>query len=217
MRGEGFFVRLVGFVAQRPSLARMLFNHAFKTERGPQGHNCLLEEAVRSNRPGKALDVTIGQGRNAVFLASRGWDVTGFDVSRAGLDRAREVARRQSLNIHFVQSASETFEYGVNRWDLLLLCYAWVPLSDPAFAARLKRSLKSSGLIVFEHFLHDGPDSAPKAAGAPDPGELTTLFADFEILRYEEVTAVPDWEPPLSGAAPARLVRMIARKLGGGE
>jgi SAM-dependent methyltransferase len=217
MRGNGFLARLVGFVARRPLLSRMLFNRVFKTDRAPQEHNRLVEGAVRSIEPGKALDVTIGQGRNAVFLALRGWDVTGFDVSQEGLSRAREVARRSRVNIHVVQSTSEEFDYGVDRWDLLLLCYAWAPVSNPAYAARLKQSLKNSGLVVFEHFLHDGPDSAPKAAGAPDPGELSSLFADFEILRYEEVTGVPDWEPPLRESVTARLVRMIARKPGGDQ
>jgi SAM-dependent methyltransferase len=217
MRGDGFVARLVGFVARRPLLSRMLFDRVFKIGRGPREPNCLVEEAVRSKKPGKALDVTIGQGRNAVFLASRGWDVTGFDVSQEGLYRARELALRSRVNIHVVTSTSEAFDYGLDSWDLLLLCYAWAPVSDPAFAAHLKQSLKSSGLVVFEHFLHDGPDAAPKAAGAPDPGELSRLFADFDILLYEEVTRVPDWEPPLRRSGPARLVRMIARKPGGDQ
>jgi SAM-dependent methyltransferase len=217
MRGSGFMLRVVGFVARHPSLSRILFNRVFKTDKGPQEHNSLLAEAVRTIKPGKALDVTIGQGRNAVFLALRGWDVTGFDVSEEALSRAREAARRSGVSIHAVQSTSEAFDYGADRWDLLLLSYAWAPVSDPAFAARLKQSLRNGGLVVFEHVLHDGPDPAPKAAGAPDPGELPKLFAGFEILRYEEVKGVPDWEPPLGGGAPPRLARMIARKPGGNQ
>ena len=217
MRGDRIVVRLAGFVARRPLLSRMLFNRVFATDRGPKEHNCLVEEAVRANNPGKALDVTVGQGRNASFLALRGWDVTGFDISQQGLNRARGVARRSGVNIHLVQSTSEAFDYGIDRWDLLLLCYAWAPVSDPAFAGRLKQSLKNGGLLVFEQFLHNGPGAAPKIAGAPDPGELSRLFGDFEILRYQEVTAVPDWEPPFGGSAPAQLVRMIARKPVHGE
>ena len=57
----------------------------------------------------------------------------------------------------------------------------------------------------------------PKQRAPPDPGELSRLFADFEILLYEEVTGVPDWEPPFRGSGPARLVRMIARKPGGDQ
>lgn len=217
MRGSGLMLWVVGFLARHPSLSRILFNCVFKTDKGPQEHNSLLEEAVRGIQPGKALDVTIGQGRNAVFLALRGWDVSGFDVSEEALARAGEAARRSGVSIHAVQSTSEEFDYGVDRWDLLLLSYAWAPVSDPAFAARLKQSLRNGGLVVFEHLLHDGPGPAPRAAGALGPGELPKLFAGFEILRYEEVTGTPDWEPPLGGSEPRRLVRMISRKPGGDQ
>lgn len=209
MRGGRLVPRVVGFVARHPSLSRILFNRVFKTEKVPREHNSLLEEAVRTIRPGKALDVTVG-----LFLALRGWDVTGFDVSEEALSRAGDAARRSGVSIHAVQSTSEAFDYGVDRWDLVLLSYAWAPVSDPAFAARLKQSLRNGGLVVFEHFLHDGPDAAPKAAGAPDPGELPKLFAGFEILCYEEVKGVPDWKEALGGALP-RLVRMIAWKPAG--
>ncbi len=156
----------------------------------------------------------MGQGRNAIFLALRGWDVTGFDVSEAALSRAGEAARQSGVSIHAVKSTSEAFDYGVGCWDLLLLSYPWAPVSDSTFAARLKQSLKNGGLVVFEHLLHDGPEPAPRAAGASVPGELSKLFAGFEILRYEEVTGAPDWEPPLGGNEPPRLVRMIARHPG---
>jgi len=212
MRGGRFLARVVGFVARRPSLSRMLFNRVFKAGKGPRAHNSLLADAVQTIKPGKALDVTMGQGRNAVFLAQRGWDVTGFDVSEAALSRAGEAARRAGVSMHAVQSTSEAFDYGSDRWDLLLLSYAWAPVWDPAFAARLKRSLRSGGLVVFEHFLHDGPETAPRAAGAPDPGELAKVFAGFEILRCEEVSGVPDWQEASGGGELRRLARMIARK-----
>src|SRR5687767_2540931 len=41
--------------------------------------NKLLADAVKGRKPGKALDVAMGQGRNSVYLASQGWSVTGFD------------------------------------------------------------------------------------------------------------------------------------------
>ena len=54
--------------------------------------NRLLTEAVQGVKPGAALDVGMGQGRNAVWLATRGWQVTGFDVAGEGLRLAREQA-----------------------------------------------------------------------------------------------------------------------------
>lgn len=146
------------------------------------------------------------------FLAREGWDVTGFDVSQEAVRRANDTARRSRLSIHAMHSTSEAFDYGTDRWDLLVLCYAWAPVSNPAFVVRLKQSLKLGGLFVFEHYLHDGPTAAPKAAGAPDSAELAKLFSNFAILRYEELADVPDWEPPFGASKAPRLVRMIAKK-----
>ena len=49
----------------------------------------LLVEAIKNRAPGKALDVGMGQGRNSIYLAQQGWQVTGFDVSPVGLSEAK--------------------------------------------------------------------------------------------------------------------------------
>jgi hypothetical protein len=90
-----------------------------------------------------------------------------------------------------------------------VLSYAFVPVWDPAFYARLRTSLKRGGVLVFEHFLHEGPDAPARFAGTPEPNELLRVFAaDFRVLRYEDTLAVSDWFP-----RKAPLVRMVARKL----
>jgi methylase of polypeptide subunit release factors len=50
--------------------------------------------AVKDVKPGKALVVGMGQGRNAVFLATKGWDFTGFDIAEGGLKAAHENAAK---------------------------------------------------------------------------------------------------------------------------
>jgi SAM-dependent methyltransferase len=203
---------MVGFVARRPALSRLLFDRLFKRGRCPRRHSAFLEAAVQTLPPGHALDVAMGDGRNALFLARRGWTVTGFDVSPEALRRARDAARREQLPLDAVRSSAQSFDFGAARWDLLVLSYAWAPLSEPAFVARLERSLKPAGLLVFEHLLHDGPGPGPQAAGAPTPGQIPTLFSAFEILLCEEVVAEPDWRPPIPRSEPWRLARLIARK-----
>lgn len=212
VRSSRLRLQVIGFIARHPSVSRIFYNRVFRTSRIPRTPNSFLEDAVRGVKPGTALDITMGEGRNAVLLAMHGWDVTGFDISEEALSRAGEVARRSGVNVNAIQSTSAAFDYGADRWNLLVLSYAWAPISDPAFANRLKTSLRKGGLVVFEHFLHDGPNPVPKEAGAPDPGELRILFKDFEILRYEEVTGVPDWEAAVGGRAPRPLARMIAKK-----
>ena len=86
--------------------------------------NRLLVDAIASRKPGKALDVGMGQGRNTLFLAKHGWQVTGFDVSAAGLAKARTAASAQGLAIDAVLASDEEFPFGRDQWDLIALLYA---------------------------------------------------------------------------------------------
>jgi ubiquinone/menaquinone biosynthesis C-methylase UbiE len=56
--------------------------------------NAFLVECVRNRRPGKALDVGMGSGRNSLYLASHGWDVTGFDIADVAVAQARHRAKK---------------------------------------------------------------------------------------------------------------------------
>jgi SAM-dependent methyltransferase len=162
----------------------------------------LLVETVRGREPGRALDVGIGQGRNALFLASQGWKVTGIDISDEGLRQARESAAARGVAIEAIQADAESWDYGDARWDLVLLIYMG---GDAKLVSSLRRALKPGGLVVSERFHRD---SVP--AIGTDPAELAALFADgFEIVRNEVVEDLSDWG---SKRAPHKLVRFVARR-----
>jgi len=170
-----------------------------------------LVEAVSGVRPGTALDAGMGQGRNAVYLATRGWRVTGFDISGEAVSAARDNARRAGVELNAVKATYADFDFGDAQWDLIVLAFAWAPVTDSAFMARLARSLRPGGLVVFEHFTDDPAHPRPAPIHALAPGQLRTLFSAFTLLRYEEVEAVGDW-----GGPGAPLVRMVAKKGGRG-
>jgi SAM-dependent methyltransferase len=169
--------------------------------------NALLVEATKGLSPGAALDVAMGQGRNALYLAQQGWDVTGFDISKKGLEVAQANAQKAGVRINTVHASDRTFDFGEDRWDLIVFSYAFVPISDPAFAERVRRSLRKGGLIVYENYFRDPKLPLPRFVGAPEPNTLPGVFGDFRILRHEEVREKGDWGP--SGCP---LVRMVAQK-----
>jgi protein-L-isoaspartate O-methyltransferase len=162
-----------------------------------------LVETVKGMKPGVALDVGTGQGRNAVYLAREGWDVTGMDISQVALDAARANADKSGVSIRTEKAAYDAFDFGVDKWDLIVIVFAWAPVSDPAFVAKLRTSLRPGGAVLFEHFIEP---RAPMIR-ALKPNELKTFFADFDIESYEETQGTADWGGPGS-----RLVRMLARK-----
>ena len=165
--------------------------------------NAFLVEAVRQRKPGRALDVGMGQGRNTIFLAQNGWEVTGFDPADEGIRQAKAEVARLGLKIHAEVTTLEQFEFGENRWDLIVLTY--VPTK--AAAPKVVRALKPGGVVVVEDRHLDTKRVWP--AGTFGDNELLGLFPGLRVLRYEDAWARPDWSVK---KLDERLVRLLAEK-----
>jgi 2-polyprenyl-3-methyl-5-hydroxy-6-metoxy-1,4-benzoquinol methylase len=161
--------------------------------------NQLLLAAVSGVPSGKALDVGMGNGRNALHLARQGWDVTGFDVAAVGLKSAREQATAASLALTTVLAADEEFDFGRSRWDLIVIIYALEKRS----VHRVRDALKPGGLVIVEA-------GHTETSGSPfeyRSNELLEIFQGFRILQYEDTSGKYDWGPEQ-----IRLVRLVAQK-----
>lgn len=169
--------------------------------------SALLVEATRGVTPGTALDAGVGQGRNAVYLAGQGWDVTGFDISGQALAATTANALKSGVRVKTVSASHDGFDFGTEQWDLVVLAFAWAPVTDPGFVARIRASLRPGGRVVFEHFVEDEQHPKPRAIRGLKPNELRACFGEFQIAFYEEVDGTGDWGGPGS-----RLVRMVAVK-----
>jgi SAM-dependent methyltransferase len=171
--------------------------------------NAFLARTVAGRDPGDALEVGVGQGRNAVFLAGLGWRVTGVDVSEAGLASTRRNAAAAGVNVRTVHLGDGEFEFPEAAWDLVVLTYVPVPLASPAYAARLARALRPGGLLVVESFASE--EGAPgRTPVDQDPAALREAFAGLETLAFEDEVTANDWEE-----APVRVVRLAAARPAG--
>ena len=74
--------------------------------------NHFLADSIRSLTPGKALDIGAGQGRNSLYLARQGWDVTGIDISDAGIEIARKQAAKSNLKFSGSVADFTTYDIG---------------------------------------------------------------------------------------------------------
>lgn len=175
-------------------------NPRFNTE-----PNAFLVEMTRGRQPGKALDVGMGQGRNAIYLARQGWDVTGFDPAEQAVAVARKQAAALGLRLATFVQTDDEFEFGTGRWDLIVLSYVRVrPTLD-----QIRSSLKAGGLIVLEAYHRDATRGASIGGDVVwDTNELLTTFSGFRILRYEDAEAPSDF----GGRRTTRVVRLCAQK-----
>ena len=166
--------------------------------------NAFLVEMVKGRTPGTALDVGMGQGRNAIYLAQQGWDVTGFDPAEKAVAQAQATASRLGLKLHTVVQGSEDFAFGENQWDLIVLSY--VSFRDDV--GRIVRALKPGGIVVVEGFHRDMTRTSSIGGGVVfDSNELLKLFAGLRVLRYEDADAKLDF-----GSGQGRAVRLCAMK-----
>jgi SAM-dependent methyltransferase len=166
--------------------------------------NAFLVEMTRGLSPGRALDVGMGQGRNALYLAQQGWAVTGFDPADRAVAAAQEEARRLNVRLMALVQRDDQFDFGKDQWDLIVLSY--VDLRD--LVPRLYDALKPGGLVVVEAFHRDATKTASIGSGVVfDTNELLKLFERFRVVRYEDTDGTGDF-----GMQSTRLVRLCAQK-----
>jgi len=167
--------------------------------------NALLAEVVRDLAPGKALDIGMGQGRNAHYLAAQGWDVTGIDASSEGVRQAAEA----SAAVRVIHAAIEDFDMGRDQWDLILGMYVHGVLLRES--ARIIAALKPGGLLVVEGFhrdvMQEGIEGLTGGLLGYTSNALLRHFLPLRVLRYEETRGLADWR-----RIDAPLVRFVGRR-----
>jgi len=159
--------------------------------------NQLVASEVEALPPGRALDLAAGEGRNALWLAARGWRVTAVDFSGVALDKARALEEHRSDGHPVDWVHADALSFSGHGFDLVLLAYLQLPADQRRTAVR--RAF--SALVVGGTFLlvaHDATNLAEGTGGPQDPGVLLTaedVLGDldgerFEVLRAERVPRV---------------------------
>ena len=143
--------------------------------------NRFLVAEVAGLAPGTALDVACGEGRNAVWLASRGWKVTAVDHSPVGIGKGREMAQAAAVEVEWVVADVTTYR-APNAFDLVAVFYLHLP--PPEMQAAIANAVSAVGdggtLLVVGH--HD--DNIEHGIGGPQDPEI--------LYRPEEVASMLD-------------------------
>jgi predicted O-methyltransferase YrrM len=198
------------------------FNQLYRTPgqtRFTQEPNAFLVSRSKEMRPGKALDVAMGQGRNAVYLATQGWDVTGFDVAEEGMKVAQENAARAGAKVTTVKATFAEFDYGREQWDLIYFVYTDAPIVDARYVARVQAALKTGGMLLIDRPFRSLTNPEP---GWPETDQdkvnaLVKAWCGLQIVFYEDTTGYGDWQQTAAKREEykLRIVRLAGRKLSG--
>ena len=188
--------RIMSFIRDKPpdpAFSQIFWNKHFE-RKDPQFKtepNAFLVEVSSQLTAGTALDFGMGEGRNAIYLALHGWEVTGVDYAPAGVEKALQRAQRLGVKLNAIVQDVERFDFGRDRWDLVCLMYS--PGSDYVhdFYKRLAASLKVGAYVISEQ-----PYQTPKTLSdqAAAWGAL-----DLKLLRLEYREERSDWGQPNFG------------------
>ena len=134
---------------------------------------------------GKALDLAMGEGRNSVYLASKGFQVLGLDISPKGLEKAQKLAAEKQVTIETKAVDLEQYQLERDAYDVILVSYYLQRTLIP----QIKAALKSGGVAVIETYNLDYLKYNPRfrREWALEQNELLEWFKDFKILRYQTV------------------------------
>jgi SAM-dependent methyltransferase len=91
------------------------------------GPNMFVEQICGDLPPGRSIDLAAGEGRNALWLAERGWDSTAVDFSAVAIDKARAIAERRGITITTEVADLTTYVPTPGGYDLVVLAYLQLP------------------------------------------------------------------------------------------
>ncbi|MBI1355517.1 MAG: methyltransferase domain-containing protein [Acidobacteria bacterium] len=180
---------------ERPLLDADRYNRIYTSGNAPfnRAPNAFVMESLRGKRPGVVLDYAMGEGRNSIYLAQLGWEVWGFDPADAAVELAQRRARALGLTLHAEAVADSEFEFGHERFDVIVFSWA-MPLIP---VETVLGSLKPGGVVVME-----------AAADYVGRNGMLQMFDALRILKYEIVRDTADWYDRRQ----TEIVRLIAVK-----
>ena len=173
------------------------WNERFSTQRYLFGEkpNRYLAEKTALLKKDKALSIADGEGRNSVWLASQGFEVDAFDFSPVAIEKAKNLAAAQHVNVNFQCSDWQSFDWKANHYDTIAGIFFQFadPTSRLQIFEKLNAALKPGGTLIIQGY---GLEQMQFKTGGPgilenlyDEALLLASFKDYKILdlkTYQE-------------------------------
>ena len=152
---------------------------------GTEPNDFLREQAHHLPR-GRVLCLAEGEGRNAVWLAGQGYDVTAVDMARGGLDKAERLAAERGVRLQTICSDLADYAFEPDAWQGIVSIYAHVPAAvRQRVHAAIPGALASGGVLLLEAYR---PQQIGRGTGGPsdDPRmlDLARLRAELDALEW---------------------------------
>ena len=173
--------------------------------------NRFVVNELQDLAPGRALDVAAGEGRNAVWLAARGWRVTAVDFSTAGLDKGRRLAEARGAAVNWVHADVRDYQPEAAAFQLVLVAYLQLREAElDGVLRRVVTALAPGGVLLVVG--HDVTNLTEGTGGPQDPAVLytppsvTRSLGGLTVQRAERVR-----RPVTTAEGPREAVDTLVR------
>lgn len=146
--------------------------------------NRYIKEQLATIPAGRILFAGEGEGRNAVYAAKQGWEVSAFDISREGKKKALQLAHQQGVQIDYRVGELHEQDWEKEQFDVIALIFTHFPEEErAAIHRRLSDHLRPGGIMILEAFSkrHRQHQASNRYAGGPK--ELSMLFTVEDVKR----------------------------------
>jgi SAM-dependent methyltransferase len=154
--------------------------------------NRFLVAEVSDLAPGRALDLACGEGQNAIWLATLGWQVTGVDYSEVAIAKAQARAERDDVDVTFEAADLVAYEPDRGAYDLVLVLYLHIPsVERGSVHAKAAAAVAPGGTFLL--LGHDRRNAIEGVGGPSDPDILYTadeIAAELPGLEVEKASTV---------------------------
>ncbi len=162
---------------------------------GEEPNNYVREQLIKLP-VGNILFPAEGEGRNAVYAAKMGWNVSAFDISHEGRTKAMRLAEKNKVTIDYRVGEMEELGYEIGQFNAIALIYAHFPANIKSkYHTTLNKYLKPGGIIIFEAFSKKHIDYVTTNEKVGGPKDIESLFSieeieadfpDHEIIELKE-------------------------------
>ncbi len=154
--------------------------------------NGFLSQEFRNLPKGKILSIAEGEGRNAVFLAKQGYEVTAVDSSFVGLEKAKKLAYDSGVSIECINADLLDFDFGENHWDGVISIFCPLPSELRAVIHRkVETGLRMGGVFLTESYTPNQPKYGTGGGDCTDTMQSKeSLTQEFQNLKFSHLVEI---------------------------
>lgn len=165
-----------------------MFDKEYKEEKLYWGRkpDDIVKLILKYKKKGDVLDLGVGEGRNALFLAEQGFNVTGVDISKEGIEKLKKLAKLENLNINAINEDIRKFKFN-KKYDIIISNATLHFLEKEEIEElirKMRQNTKESGLNIISAFTKDNPNK--NFPYLFKKLELKSYYHDWKILGYKE-------------------------------